>query len=136
MTRKEFQLLVFDVIKSIPAVKDVFENYIPPPSKVKKYPSVAVDFPVTTYKRLSGNTFTIDDTLHLYIYTKSRHSNKYIDSISDLVELISKEITTNTTLNSKVTDIYVTSVKTDGGVTYPEVVNRLEITSTYVTECG
>jgi hypothetical protein len=135
MTRAEFQQLIIDTIKGIPNIKRVYENFIPPPSKVDRFPAVAIDFPTTDFNRYAGKQFEVKDTIHLYVYTRSTTTNRYEDSINNVIELISKELTTNDTLNSNVIDIYVTTIKTDGGVSYPKIVNRLEVSSNYITEC-
>ena len=135
MTRAEFQQQVIDTIAGVSQVKDVVVNYIPPPSKVKVFPTVAVDFPETDFERGVGKSFNIYDNIHLYIYTRSSRTNKYEDSINNLVEVISQELLTNITLNSNVLDIYVSKVKTDGGVSYPIIINRLEVKSHYISEC-
>ena len=122
-----------NAIKDITEFEHVETGYIPPPSRVTKFPSVALDFHKLNKKRVNSGScqFAVAEIVDLYVYTRASKKNVKQDLIPPLVELIDKKINTYSALNDLVIDTYVSEVVSDGYLTYPIVVARVTVNIEY-----
>ena len=122
-----------NAITNISEFEHVETGYIPPPSRVTKFPSVAIDFHRLQKKRVNTGVcqFNIKEDVDLYVYTRASKKNIKEDLIPPLVEIIDRQINTDSALNDLVIDTYVSEVVSDGYLTYPIVVARVTVSIEY-----
>lgn len=139
MTTTEFiHTEVPRVLRAIPELHTVIAGFVPPPSAVRHYPTVAVDFAI---KKSSNSSVTrgrdVEEEIDLYLYNQ-QPSSALEDVSTPLIAKIDAAIQQDTVLQDATIDCFITEVVSDGGILHPQggrVLHRLTLTVSYIERC-
>lgn len=120
-------------IENTSLFKSLSFGIIPPPSQIKKFPAVAIDMVKTEFERRSGCSFWANTTVDIFIYNRTTSRQAASKDILELVEDVDRALQTDEALNDIVTDVYVESILSDGGISHPVEVYKVTIHLTYLT---
>ena len=128
MSIKVIRQMVIDAINTIPEFKLSFVDVVPPPTAIKKFPAIALDFVSSDFTRYRGDCqFKVDTVIDIFLYNRLlRNGTTNIDSL-DLVDTLNKTLQTDSALQENTRDIYIKSIMSDGGITAPVQVYRVTV---------
>ena len=130
---KEVRDTFLEALSEAQLFKTMTVGFIPPPSQIKKFPALAVDMVQTDLERRSGCSFWANSTIDLYVYNRTSNRQTTAKDILDLVQEVDRALQIHEALNEMVTDVYVSSIVSDGGVSTPIEVYRVSVELTYLT---
>lgn len=132
---KELHNYIITTLKNLAEFKDVYDGIVPPPQKVRNFPSLAVDFAVVNRKKgkLRG-CMEVSEEIDIYIYN-TQASNKYEDIVSDLVEVVDNALRQDSNLKERCIDNYIMDVRSDAGILHPRTVVKLTLLLRYYEYC-
>lgn len=127
MSIKTIKGLVVNAISGIDDFKLSFVDVVPPPTAIKRFPSIATDFVSSDFVRYRGDCqFKVTTLIDIFIYNRILKNGSNVDSL-DLVDTLNKTLQTDSDLQDNTLDIYIKNIMSDGGVTDPIQVYRVTV---------
>jgi len=126
------------LLKTIPDIHTVINGVVPPPSAIRHYPTLAIDYAVI--KRREGrvlNSMDIEEEIDLYLYNQ-QPSSALEDISTGLIKKIDIAIQQDPVLRDNTVSCFISEVVSDGGVLHPQggrTLHRLTLYVTYIERC-
>lgn len=126
------------ILKTIPEINIVIDGVVPPPSTIRHYPTLAIDYAVT--RRREGrvsNSMDTEEEIDLYLYNQ-QPSSALEDISTGLIKKIDTAIQQDTVLRDNTVSCFISEVVSDGGVLHPQggrTLHRLTLYVTYIERC-
>lgn len=139
MTNTEFvHQEVIRVLNTVTQLRTVIPGVVPPPSAIRHYPTVAIDFAEIRRKPSSvTRAMDVEEEIDIYLFNQ-QPSSSMEDISTPLIQEIDSVLQNDQVLQDSVIEGYISHIVSDGGVLHPQggrTLHRLTFYLRYIERC-